>query len=445
MSDKIIILPLLPLQYMSAVSGITDIYTCFFKPNYRLDPEKVESALQMLVQRHESLRMRIGTYKQAKVQLVYPYRESSLLVRVDCRNFKSEEEIESCVAEVREGLVLGMNSENDSVSFRCALFEYADDQRVFVAINHNCFDGVSITLFFHELHSLLTGGQLLPLSQSYSDLVKKLYAMVAKWNWQDDQAYWLRQHSLIRPLPQADGTAVGQLTRCKFRVVHREPWVFQLVSKVPTVAKVKVRDLMLAAWVQTLSEWTGAPGATFLLTAHGRNMCPGMLQTLGSFATSYPLFIAASDSGALAAAAQVSAQLSGIPHQGTRYRWLMCNQQWRTLVNSQPQPPLTFNYIGLRSDWKLTDGESGDRKMLSIRDGQWWRMEPSVSVSPYLSLSCVIANEFRSLAIECDYGGDGMNEILVKNLLESFAQKLRHMTMEILAGSAHFSAQAAMI
>ncbi|MED1785881.1 condensation domain-containing protein, partial [Brevibacillus fortis] len=160
-----------------------------------LNIEAWNKSLQVLIQRHESLRTTFGHVDGQAVQMIHPYEEQSLRV-IDLRELPADE----CEAEAQR--LAGREAAtpfnlSEGPLFRTILIRISEQEAVFLFnMHHIIFDGWSIGIFIKEMRALYEAfvygkePELADLTLQYSD-----YAVwQRKWMEEDvltqQLAYW---------------------------------------------------------------------------------------------------------------------------------------------------------------------------------------------------------------------------------------------------------------
>ncbi|HSE19642.1 MAG TPA: condensation domain-containing protein, partial [Pyrinomonadaceae bacterium] len=147
-----------------------------------------------------------------------------------------------------------------------------------------------------------------------------------------------------------------------------------LLQEVPRAYRTQINDVLLAALVQALSEWTRDERVLVDLEGHGREeIVEGcdLSRTVGWFTTLFPVLLEVRNSaGPGETLKSVKEQLRRVPNRGIGYgllRYLRDDKTVSSRLKKLPQAQVSFNYLGqldqiFRDDsspFALTTGTTG--------------------------------------------------------------------------------------
>ncbi|NRR06251.1 hypothetical protein HP570_29105, partial [Brevibacillus sp. RS1.1] len=157
-----------------------------------LNIEAWNKSLQLLIQRHESLRTTFDHVDGQAVQIIHPYQEQSLRV-IDLRELPADE----CEAETQR--LAGVEAAtpfnlSEGPLFRTTLIRVSEQEAVFLFnMHHIIFDGWSIGIFIKEMRALYEAF-VYGKEPVLADLTLQ-YADYAVW-----QRKWMEEDVLTRQL-----------------------------------------------------------------------------------------------------------------------------------------------------------------------------------------------------------------------------------------------------
>jgi len=172
---------------------------------------------------------------------------------------------------------------------------------------------------------------------------------------QAEKDYWVAEACrAVTPLPvdRSAGANTVASTRTVTVSLGAEETKF-LLQDLPSVYHTQINDVLLTALVQACARWTGRGSLLVALEGHGRE---GLFEdvdvsrTVGWFTTLYPVNLeltGASQPGA--ALKSIKEQLRRVPNRGFGYgllRYLSGDAEAIAALRSQPEPQVTFNYLG---------------------------------------------------------------------------------------------------
>jgi non-ribosomal peptide synthase protein (TIGR01720 family) len=206
--------------------------------------------------------------------------------------------------------------------------------------------------------------QPLPPVQLWSRWARALSAEAAGAVARAEAAWW-RSVPGAAPLPR-DSSAAGRGTEAEVAVAHSVLTAEEtgtLLRETAAARHAQVNEILLAALVRVLREWTGASGQTLVLEGHGREAfagSPPIESAMGWFTSLFPVRFdlagAAPDPGAALKA--VKDQLRAVPRHGFGYGLLryLGPAEIQAELGQQPWPELCFNYLGQLDSPTLIEG-----------------------------------------------------------------------------------------
>lgn len=248
---------------------------------------------------------------------------------------------------------------------RAAFFTFGDGRpRLLIVIHHLAIDGVSWRILLEDLERGWSqlGQQVSPRlpakTASFREHVDALAAYAASDAVRQETAYWLDdRRRTIAPLPAgpllADPhSATSDTSARTLSMAVDADDTQRLLRDVPRNYRVRVQEVLLAALVRGLSEWSGQSRMLIEIEGHGREDAIDLdvSRTVGWFTTSYPLLLdlpAPEDRAAVIAA--VKEQMRAVPHNGIGYgvlRYLGQAHDVREALSALPPAEVSFNYLG---------------------------------------------------------------------------------------------------
>ena len=237
-----------------------------------LDLNRLNHALQQLIERHDMLRAIVLPDGQQQIlPQVTPYHIEVLDLRGQEANV-----IESELEDLR-----GRMSHQVLPSDKWPLFEVRasrlDDRRFRLHISFDAltFDGWSILLIFNEWSRLYqdTDANLDPLELSFRDYVLGEEGLRESELYQRSQDYWLRRLDTLPPAPELP-LEVNPSSVLKPRFVRRDaklqPETWARLKDRAARAGLTPSGVLLAAYAETLKAWSKNPRFTLTLTLFNR-------------------------------------------------------------------------------------------------------------------------------------------------------------------------------
>ncbi|MCX4830316.1 non-ribosomal peptide synthase/polyketide synthase [Streptomyces sp. NBC_01016] len=362
--------PLLPLMRRLVTRGRFDQYhqsvTLTLPPTTR---EHLAAALGALVERHETLRMRVGDgegFTVAPVDGGAAFADA-LLTRVDAPSDASDEELTALAAAhtaaARDAL--------DPAAGRMLRAVWIDrgagrPGRLLLVVHHLAVDGVSWRILVPDLAEAWTavtdggGPELAPVGTSFAEWAATFTALPA-----DDAAHWREllatDDPLIgdRPLDPARDLR-GDAGRLTVRVPADVTGA--LLGTLPAAFHAGPDDVLLTALAAAVPLWRGdRAGLLVDVESHGRHedLVPGaeLSRTVGWFTVAHPVRLdtGAADPRAVLAGTDaagdalrlVKEQLRATPRQGIGHGLARhCDPATAPEFAKLPEAQFGFNYLG---------------------------------------------------------------------------------------------------
>lgn len=243
---------------------------------------------------------------------------------------------------------------------RIVLFELGAEQaqRLLLIFHHLVIDGVSWRVVVEDLQTALDQAQrgvpvVLPQkTTSFKEWAGKLKQHAQSAEMKEEARLWRsRQKRNLQPLPvdfpfgentEASATSIlVELSKAETQALLRD---------VPAAFHTEINDVLLAALVDALSEWTGSRTLLVDLEGHGREeIVPDvdLSRTVGWFTTIYPVMLDVTEAANMEEIlAAVKQQLRAVPNKGIGYGLLRYMSDDAELFRSLPQAEVNFNYLG---------------------------------------------------------------------------------------------------
>ncbi|MFI1993773.1 non-ribosomal peptide synthase/polyketide synthase [Actinoplanes sp. NPDC020271] len=355
-----------------------------------LDLDTLHAVLQAVLDRHDSLRMRVdavdpedATTWRCEVPEPGSVRAGDCVRRVDASGLDDDA---LSAAVDREGrAAAGRLRPADGVMVQVAWLDRGDRPGVLIlVVNHLAVDGVSWRILMPDLleaWQAVQGGRevsLAPVPASLRRWSHALDAEAASPSRTAELTHWTgvlagdRRGIGRRPLSRADTYATaGRLTRTVPSELTRA-----LLTTVPAAVGAGVDDVLLTALTVAVARWRGDGPVVIDLEGHGRTGGPGggidLSRTTGWLTAMHPVALdpggfdtAAALTGGPAAGALLKAikeQLLAVPDKGIGYGLLRhLNPATRSVLAGLPEADLGFNYLGRfvtaeTADWAVASG-----------------------------------------------------------------------------------------
>ncbi|HET9714426.1 MAG TPA: amino acid adenylation domain-containing protein [Pyrinomonadaceae bacterium] len=353
--------PLTPIQHLLFEQNFSDPHyynqSALLEMHDRLNPVALESATRHLIEHHDGLRLRFTNdgrgWQQFNAGL-----EHTPFTNIDLSwlpGYQQSRTIEEISERLQRSLDLA-----EGPLVRIVLFELGSEeaQRLLLIFHHLVIDGVSWRVVVEDLQTALDQAQrgvpiVLPQkTTSFKEWATKLKQHAQSAEMKEEARLWqTTKHHNLQPLPvdfpfgentEASSTSIlVELSKAETQALLRD---------VPAAFHTEINDVLLAALVDALSEWTGSRTLLVDLEGHGREeIVPDvdLSRTVGWFTTIYPVLLDVSDAANVEEMLDaVKQQLRAVPNKGIGYGLLRYMSDDAEVFKSLPQAQVNFNYLG---------------------------------------------------------------------------------------------------
>jgi amino acid adenylation domain-containing protein/non-ribosomal peptide synthase protein (TIGR01720 family) len=350
-------------------------------------PELIEKVLQQLVLHHDVLRLRFecidSGWEQFNVEVVEP-----VTLQVVDLSAKSSEEQQANLEAIGNELQTSLNLSNGPL-IQAALFQLGSDRpsRLLLIIHHLAVDGVSWRVLLEDLsnaYQLLCRGDAIqfPLkTTSFKDWAIRLAEYARSDASVAELSYWSNQaNKQLPPLPTDN--PIGENTVALAITISNSlstTTTNALLQEVPKAYNTQINDILLAALVLAMHDWTGGSGLRLDLEGHGREDLfdeVDLSRTVGWFTTTFPVVLDLPETKQLGDTLKsVKEQLRSIPNKGVGYgllRYLSADVEVASQLQNHPSAEISFNYLGQfdqtldrDSEFQLTTESIGSQQSLT--------------------------------------------------------------------------------
>ncbi len=233
-------------------------------------------------------------------------------------------------------------------------------QKLFFAAHHFILEGLSWTLFWHDLETAyrqISNGQEVSFpakTHSFKEWAEALRKYAQSEEIREEMDYWLKlPWAQIRSLPteasansKNNTNASAQEISAAFTEEETNCLLFGSINSDPEV-------ILAAALAQSLASWTGSKVVLFDQYRHGRDALPTSVdtsRTMGFFISHNPMVIDLRKTDTPEAVlATVQKQFRDVPNKGYGYDLLRClsgDPEISDQLNSPARSEVLFNYRG---------------------------------------------------------------------------------------------------
>jgi len=354
--------PLTPIQHLLFEQDFSDPHyynqTALLQMHDRLNPVALESATRHLIKHHDALRLRFTNDGAGWRQFNAGIEGDTPFINIDLSElpvYQQSRTIEALAALLQRSLNLA-----EGPLLRIALFELGsqEPQRLMLVFHHLVIDGVSWRVVVEDLQTALDQVQRgVPIvfpqkTTSFKEWAGKLKQHAQSAEMKEEALLWqTTQHHIVQPLtvdfPFGENT---EASSTNIVVELNKAETQALLRDVPAAFHTEINDVLLAALVDALSEFTGSRTLLVDLEGHGREeIVPDvdLSRTVGWFTTIYPVLLDVSEAtNAEEMLEAVKQQLRAVPNKGIGYGLLRYLSGDAEVFKSLPHAQVNFNYLG---------------------------------------------------------------------------------------------------
>lgn len=317
----------------------------------------VRSVFTALLQHHDALRI---CFEKRNQQVVQRYRKvEEVPLVVDEYDLLQEANARHQMAVIAEQLHRSLNWLKGNL-FRLAIFHTAEQDWLLLVIDHLIFDNLSQ----HILQEDLQKGYQQALQQkalqfpskttSYQEWSQALQTYAYSDQLLSEVPYWQKIHE--EPTVSLPYDWPDQQGERRFRDLHSVQWSLlpeqtgQLFASAYKTCSANRHDLLLAAFLRALKDWTNGNQVAIELFSHGREAIEPQInlsRTIGWFTSLYPVLFDLQQDSFRDTIAEVQMRLEQVPQKGMGYLPLKymspaTSKTW----HKQPLADISFNYLG---------------------------------------------------------------------------------------------------
>jgi bacitracin synthase 3 len=338
------------------------------------DETAVNQALQQMVVHHDVLRMRYYIDEEIKQ---YNEGVDGKYFSLQCFSFGegTETEIERQMTTEANRLQQRMSITNGPL-VQAAIFATTTKHYLLLIVHHLVIDGVSWRILLEDLMHCYRAIcqqrniQLPAKTHSFQSWAKALYHYANSPSLANDLAYWYQVEQEQVPMLKKDDRNITdyRLGDCDYlELVFSPIETTNILGPAHQAYHTEVNDLLLAALVQAIGEWSAVDKVAIHLEGHGReDIIEGIdiSRTVGWFTTMFPVVFSSVATNKAEMIQQVKETLRKIPQRGISYgllKYLRSSDQQPFLF--QLEPEISFNYLG-RFEQTIQMSGIGDKSYL---------------------------------------------------------------------------------
>jgi len=395
----------------------------------RFDESKLDAAVMHVVRHHDALRT-VFLEEDSKV-VQYIKLSTEVACKLEFFDCSEAMEYEATVNEKMNALQKNfVLSEGLLVQF--ALFRTCDGDQLFIIAHHLIVDSVSFRIILEDLqnaYSLLEKGQEVALSDkttSYKEWAVQLNKIANDTCITSQRDYWAKILNCDYGIFQEDYSIVEDLFKDSHTATIglKKSETHALVNLANRAYNTKTNDLLLAALVITLQEYTGKQDVLVHMEGHGREDLFDELditRTVGWFTSTFPAVFTIQENLALGKVITIVKEcMRNIPQNGIGYGILNYLTEENCWEAKSEKPEINFNFLG------QMDNNQSD-KLLTMKE---------IDV-----LSCISGNAKRTSKLDI-YGFIQQDKLILhmnynknqfnKDTMDNFFTSLKNKLLEII-------------
>lgn len=384
--------------------------------------ENIPAIIDVLVKHHDSLRL---NYNRTNGELFYnnDLLQTVSLVQTYDLTLYSPEEQDQRLAQLMIDFKAGFKIET-GILFKAGIFDLGSrGKKVLITAHHLLVDGISWRIILEDLNriidQLITGAEIiLPLkTHSLKDWSAHLEDY-RKNEAKNEAAFWDQVAKEEFSFPVDFNSGDDQLANCATLTFHLNPTeTGQLLRGSENGFGVKTDELLIAALVRTIGDFTGKKGVVLELEGHGREDIfddVDITRTVGWFTCLYPVALNIPGTEIPEQLKAIKEQLRNIPNHGIGYGLLKADLEKES---SQKQKPIRFNFLG---DFNMTF--ENQHFTCSYQDAAK-DSNPSNQLTALLDINAmIIADELR---VSLTYSKDKFKAATINDFLAKFKADLK--------------------
>ena len=328
------------------------------------DATALETTVRLLLAHHDALRLRFHQSPDGWRQRLPPPDECSVVSTHDLAELGPDDrllEFERIATALQGSLDL---EHGPIIRVARITLDASRTSQLLIIAHHLAVDMVSWRILVEDMRLALrhaTEGTPIELPRktaSFKSWAERLLSLAASAATREELSAWLDDHDGTKavrlPTDFLHDEASNTVESRRELAVELDPaYTRTLLQAAPRAYRAQVPELLLAALLVALKEWTGDPTVVIDVEGHGRDLLGDELDvslTVGWFTTIAPVrFRLDTPSDAGAAVEAVTRCLQALPHRGATYgllRHLITDSSVRERLAARDTAQIAFNYLG---------------------------------------------------------------------------------------------------
>ncbi len=406
----------------------------------QLNSNALKQAVLALQWHHDSLRLRFYQKNHRWHQYCSAESTSDVVHDIDLSALSTDVQTDTIMSETAKWQA-SLNLEQGPL-WRVVNFNLGKERtnRLLIIIHHLAVDGVSWRILLQDFQIAYQQAEndvsitLPDKTSSYKHWAECLYTHSGSNDLQAELPYWRTVENLSNTLFPVDNINGENLE--KFAVTVRVTLDTEntdaLLHTVPATYRTQINDLLLTAFVQTLSQWVQSESIQFDLEGHGREALfdsVDLSRTLGWFTSIFPVAINLPNYVTSGEAIKiVKEQLRAIPNNGIGYALLRYQEKsiQTESLGAHPDLQIGFNYLG-QFDQLFQDGSD----FALVEHAPHFMRAACNKRNHELDIdACVVNNR---LQLDWTYSNTRYNQSTIENLAHNYIAALKALIQHCLS------------
>ncbi|GCF09825.1 hypothetical protein KDI_33890 [Dictyobacter arantiisoli] len=400
-----------------------------------LKPSLLEEAIGACIKQHDAFRLRFTHTDEKWQQAFSEFADAIPFTHMDLTDLAVAEQDATitCLAEQTQA---SLDLDHGPL-MHVVLFSRGEHRRqlLLLVIHHLVIDGVSWRILLDDLQTAYQQRvqrqaiQLPGRTSSFQAWSQRLLAYAQSNTLQQERQYWLTQaRKQVYSLPcevSQDALDNTVATAQVFSAALDSEETRALLEELPSIYHTQINEILLAALALTLRQWTQASTILIDLEGHGREELfedIDLSRTIGWFTTRFPVHLQIGEASDIAETiTAVKEQLRSIPQHGIGYgllRYLSMDTELVAQLAAQPQPEISFNYLGQLDQQRLSSLITG-ASPLSSGSAQ----SPLDKRAYLLDIICQVSD--HQLHVSWEYCTQAHHQATIEQLSNGFLDALR--------------------
>jgi non-ribosomal peptide synthase protein (TIGR01720 family) len=313
-------------------------------------------ALKQILQHHDVLRSQFSFDGKWQSVIVEP-DDNIPLISCDLLGLSAIEQADA-ISKISAQVQASLNI-TDCI-LRIVHFDLGEESRLLIVIHHLVIDGVSWRILLEDLQ--MAYQQLIarksislpPKTTSFIAWSEQLHSYASSNHILKEVDYWCsKDYQAVQPLPVDNQNGSNTVADTDYVNVNLSVEETQaLLKQVPSVYNTQINDVLLTAFAEAISTWTGENLVSINLETYGRAFPEAEIdvsRTVGWFTTIFPLLLKVENDDWGEKLKSIKEQLRAVPNSGFNYgllRYLRNDEEISQGFQDLPTPEITFNYLG---------------------------------------------------------------------------------------------------